>query len=195
MADIDQKLIQKAQRGDRRAFGKLVKKYRNKVLYLAYDLLGNYDDAQDVAQSVFLRVFSGIRNFKGKSSFSTWLYRITVNLSIDFKRSKYRRSSVSIDKNIRDEDDPMPGKIILRDKDKDPLERLEIKDLNEQIENALDTLSEQQREAFVLRHYHGMSMDEISKILECKPGTVRSHLFRAINKLREYLKEDENMQN
>ena len=108
MADIDQKLIHKAQRGDRRAFGKLVKKYRNKVLYLAYDLLGNYDDAQDVAQSVFLRVFSGIRNFKGKSSFSTWLYRITVNQSIDFKRSKYRRSSVSIDKNTRDEDDPIP---------------------------------------------------------------------------------------
>lgn len=193
MADIDQKLILQAQRGDSKAFGKLVKKHRDKVLYLAFDLLGNYDDAQDVAQSVFLRVFRGIRNFKGKSSFSTWLYRITVNLSIDYKRSKYRRSSVPIDKSFNDGDEQSSGKIILRDRDKDPLEQLVNKDLQDHIEKAIDSLSEQQKTAFILRHYHDMNMKEIAQVLDCKPGTVRSHLFRAMNKMRKYLKANDGM--
>ena len=191
MNDKEKQLVLKAQQGNSKAFGKLVKKYQDKVLYLAYDMLGNYDDAQDIAQNAFLKAYKGIGNFKRQSSFSTWLYRIVVNLSIDFKRAKSRRHQISIEKPADDYEQSIEN--TLKDEYKQPDQLVELKDFNKQLEIAMEKLPYNQRMAFVLRHYHDMSMEEIATILECKTGTVRSHLFRAINKLREELKEFETL--
>ena len=187
MKDKETQLVLKAQQGNNKAFGKLVKKYQDKVLYLAYDMIGNYEDAKDIAQNAFFRAFRSIRNFKGKSSFSTWLFRIVINLSIDFKRAKSRNRQVSIEKPLDDSEQPLEN--ILKDKHKQPDQLLELKDFSKHLEKAAEKLPHNQRVAFVLRNYHDMDMDEIAAILECKTGTVRSHLFRAIHKLREELKE------
>ena len=189
MSNKEKQLISKAQQGSNRAFGKLVNKYQDKVLYLAYDLIGNYNDAQDIAQSAFLRAYKAIKNFKGQSTFSTWLYRIVVNLSIDFKRAKSRKRQISIEKSLDNSEQSIEN--ILKNKYKQPDQLLELNDFNIQLEKAIDKLPYSQRTTFVLRHYHDLSMKEIATILECKTGTVRSHLFRAINKLREELKEFE----
>ena len=191
MKEKEKQLVLKAQQGNNRAFGKLIKKYQNKVLYLAFDIIGNYDDAQDIAQSAFLRAFKNIRNFKMQATFSTWLYRIVVNLSIDFNRARSRRRQISIEKPLDDSEQSL--KNILKDKHKQPDQLLVLKDFNKQLEKAVNKLPHNQRIAFVLRNYHDMSMNNIAEILECKTGTVRSHLFRAINKLREQLKEFETL--
>ena len=95
MIDQDKRLIRDAKSGNRNAFGKLVKKYEKKILYLSYDLVGNYEDAKDLAQEVFIRSFQRLHQFEERSGFSTWVYRITVNLAIDFRRrqSRQRRQS------------------------------------------------------------------------------------------------------
>lgn len=188
MKDKDWYLVLKAQHGNARAFGKLVKQYQDKILYLAYDLLENYNDAQEVAQRAFIRAYKSINSFKGQSKFSTWLYRIVVNLSIDFKRAKSRRHQISMNK-LPDEDSDQLLKTELKDQKKRPDELLELKEFNIHLKKSLRKLPHHQRVAFILRHYHDMSMKEIANILGCKDGTVRSHLFRALNKLREDLKE------
>jgi len=192
MNDRETQLVHKAQQGNKKAFGKLVKKYRNKVLYLAYDLVGNYDDAQDIAQNAFLKALNGIRSFQGKSAFSTWLYRIVVNLAIDFKRSKTRKKQISIETSIT-ENSEISIENILEDKHIPPDRIVELKDFNVHAKKAIDKLPNNQRVAFILRHYHDLSMKEIAAVLECEPGTVRSHLFRAINRLRDELKEFESL--
>ncbi|MBN2008615.1 sigma-70 family RNA polymerase sigma factor [candidate division KSB1 bacterium] len=190
MQENERELVKRAQQGDRRAFGKLIQKYQDKILYLAYDLVGNYDDAQDIAQNAFLRAMNGIHAFKAQSSFSTWLYRIVVNLSIDYKRSVKRKKQLSIDEPTSD-DMEQSYKEILNENDKLPDEITELKDFEYHVQRIVETLPQNQRVAFVLRHYHDMDMPEIAKVLNCKTGTVRSHLFRAISKLRTSLKEFE----
>lgn len=184
MKNADEHLVLKAQQGDNNAFDKLVKKYQDKVLYLAYDLVGSYDDAQDIAQNAFLRAYHNLNRFKGEASFSTWLYRIVVNLTIDFRRAETRKRQILIEEPIDEYE-----KNTFKDKQKGPDQLLELKDINDQIEIAINKLPHHQRVAFVLRHYYDMSMKEIAEILKCEPGTVRSHLFRATNKLRAELKE------
>ena len=189
MNDPDAKLVKKAKLGDRRAFGKLVNKYQNKVLYLAYDLTGSYTDAQDVAQNTFMQAFQNIPYFRDESSFSTWIYKITTNAAIDFQRSKKRRRSVFINQpqyeesreelleNIEDSSLPVDKKI-------------EDSDLKNLIAQLVEELSPQQRSAFVLKYFHDKSTDEIAKIIECDPVTVRGHLLRATLKLRKKLKSE-----
>ncbi len=185
----DTKLVKKAKLGDRYAFGKLVKKYQNKVLYLAYDLIGNYVDAQDVAQNVFLQAFQNIPYFRDESSFSTWIYKITTNAAIDFQRSKRRRKKFFIDQPRYEEQQNLSI-----DNIEDPyqsvdkkIENLDLKDL---VSRAVEELSPQQKAAFVLKYFHDKSTDEIAKIIDCDPVTVRGHILRATVKLRKKLKDE-----
>lgn len=189
MSDPDQKLVDKARLGDRQAFGKLVKRYQNKVLFLAYDLIGNYTDAQDVAQNTFLQAFQKISYFRDESSFSTWIYKVATNAAIDFQRSKKRRRSVFIEQSKYDEPREH-GSIIENIEDPEPpiIKSIENSDLKRFISQAVEQLSPQQRAAFVLKFFHDKSTDEIAKIINCDPVTVRGHLLRATIKLRKKLK-------
>jgi len=187
MENKEHTLVEQAKLGDRQAFGKLVKKYQNKVLYLAHDLVGNYYDAQDVAQNTFLRAFQKIDSFRDEATFSTWIYRITTNAAIDFQRSKKRKRAMSLNQPLKDNDE---YELIDTLKDNDPSieKKVENGDLKELIVSLIDLLSPQQRAAFVLKHFHDKSTAEIAEILECDPITVRGHILRATQKLRNKLK-------
>ncbi len=190
MKTDDRQLVINAQNGDQKAFGKLIKRYQDKVLFLAYDLVGNYSDAQDIAQNAFMRAMRGLSSFKAQSTFSTWLYRIVVNLTIDHKRAISRRRTYSFDEHTSEDSDQSYVDLFDSD-DKLPDEIAELKDFDRQVKQIIESLPHNQKVAFVMRHYHDMDMTEIANVLNCKPGTVRSHLFRAIAKLRSSLKDFE----
>ena len=187
--ESDLKLVAKSKLGDRRAFGKLVKKYQNKVLYLAYDLIGNYVDAQDVAQNVFLQAFQNIPYFRDEATFSTWIYKITTNAAIDFQRSRRRRKSLFIDQPQYEEQQKLSIENI-----EDPYQSVEKKiensDLKSLVAKVVEELSPQQKAAFILKYFHDKSTEEIAKIINCNPVTVRGHILRATTKLRKRLKDE-----
>lgn len=183
----ENRYVQNAKRGDRHAFGKLVQHYQDQILALAYDMTGNYDDASDLAQEAFIRAFSRISTFEERARFSTWLYRITVNLALDMHRRRKRRPTTSFDNVLRDGPAPAdPESMVLQ-----PTDRLEQKELREQIDAALANLTYNQRTAIVLKFFHYHSCREIAEIMGCAEGTVRIHLHRAIKHLRKTLKHKE----
>jgi len=190
MKNTDDKLVEKAKMGDSRAFGKLVKLYQNKVLYLAYDLVGNYYDAQDVAQNAFYKAFKNLSFFKAQSSFSTWLYRITTNAAIDFQRSKKRRQAASLNQPISDKKDDRELIDTIKDSNKSFEKKTEDLDMKDLIEKTTESLPPQQRAAFVLKYFHDTSTEEIAEILNCDPITVRGHILRATLKIRKELKAE-----
>lgn len=180
-------MVDKAKQGDRESFGKLVKIYQNKVLYLAHDLVGNYYDAQDVAQNTFLSAFNKISSFRDEATFSTWLYRITTNAAIDFQRSKKRKKAISLNQPVY-EDSEQEMIDTLNNSDQPIDKKVEVNNLKDLVENLVESLSPQQRAAFVLKYFHEKSTAEIAEILKCDPITVRGHILRATQKLRKKLK-------
>jgi RNA polymerase sigma-70 factor (ECF subfamily) len=179
MIQDDEKLVRRAQRGSKRAFGRIVGSYTARIFRFLFDMTGNYEDAQDLTQDVFLRVFLNIKKFRGDSKFSTWLYRIAYNIGIDFRRRKVR---------ARHEDwDSHDYKISLERYNS--IKEDGFSGVSDAIDNALGKLTPSQRSAVVLNYYHGFRMKEIGQILGCAEGTVRVHLFRAMKRLRKELKD------
>lgn len=185
----ESRLVRDAKRGDRHAFGQLVQHYQSRILALGYDLMGNYEDASDLAQDAFIRAFNRISTFEERARFSTWLYRITVNLAMDTHRRRKRRPTTSFDSVLREGTTPMdPDSLVLQ-----PTNRLEQIELREHIDAALDHLTENQRVATVLKYYHYHNCREIADVMGCAEGTVRIHLHRALKHLRKALKNKEIM--
>ncbi|MBN1782906.1 RNA polymerase sigma factor [bacterium] len=176
-------LIRKAQQGDPDAFQELVRLHDRKVMGLACRMLGNIQDAEDVYQEVFMRVYSNIRNFQHKSSFETWLYRIVVNTVINFRRSSKRhRGFTSISDQFEKtaawspmDEKPLPDEIVMN------------QEILKNIHDALDRLTMIQRTVFTLRFYQEFKINEIADILECTEGTIKNTLFRSIRKMRQAL--------
>lgn len=189
ITESDLKLVERSKLGDRQAFGKLVKKYQNKVLYLAYDLIGNYVDAQDVAQNVFLQAFQNISYFRDEAAFSTWIYKITTNAAIDFQRGKRRRKSLFIDQ-PQDEEQQKLSINNIEDPYQSVEKKIETSDLRDLVAKIVERLSPQQKAAFVLKYFHDKSTEEIAAIIGCDPVTVRGHILRATLKLRKKLKDE-----
>ena len=189
MKNVELKLIKKAKQGDKQAFGKLVLKYQDKVFYLAFDITNNSNDAQDIAQNTFLQIYQKLCYFREESSFSTWLYRITTNASIDFLRKKNKQKGISLNQpNENGEKNYLID--TLEDKSLSIEKKFEDRDLKDLISETLDMLSPRQKAAFVLRYYHNKKSDEIAEILECNAKTVRSHILRATIKLRKFLEDE-----
>jgi len=181
LKDSDHKLIEKFKSGDHRSFEVLIQKYNEKVLLLSYDILDSYEDAKDVAQEVFIRVYNSIQGFRGDSKFSTWLYRITMNLSISYWRKKNRSREMIVD-------DEIWQRLSLNSAEKSIDQEVENQEFNKKLYQLMNLLSDHQRTAFILRHYHGLTTDEISEVMECKGSTVRVHLFRALQKIKDELR-------
>jgi RNA polymerase sigma-70 factor, ECF subfamily len=185
MIDSEKRLIQKAKQGDKIAFGKLVEEYHQKLLYVAYDLVGDYDEAKDLAQETFLRAYVKLSQFEERSKFSTWLYRILYNLSIDSHRKKKRNPQYSLEEKLRQVTEggqKMPASVILQ-----PGEDLERDETARQLDSALEKLTLNQRIAVVMRYYHQKSSKEISEVMGCAESTVRIHIFRALAHMRKDL--------
>ena len=185
MVDDEQRLIEQAQQGDRRAFRTLVQRYQQPIYFLARDLAGNHHDAEDLAQETFIRALRFLEKFRGEAKFGSWLYRITVNCYIDSRRKK-QVSTVS----IHDEANESRGfsEQALPDlRQHSPEDGAQARGIQEHIEQALTTLSPRERSVFVLRHYKDMPLKEIAGTLDIAEGTVKALLFRAIQRLQKAL--------
>ena len=184
MAENDQILVDRFTSGDTSAFQELVERHKKKVYYLAYDITGDHHEAEDVSQEVFVKVFRSLNTFRRDAKMSSWLYKITVNASIDSLRKKSSKPETSIDILERADvrDNPMGSSI-----DLDPERSAELLLLQKHISHALQKISPKERSVFVMRHYNDLKIREIAEILNISIGTVKALLFRAIKKLRKEL--------
>lgn len=180
----DEALVKQSQSGDKVAFEELVKRYEKKIYNLIVRMLNNEEESSDVLQETFLQVYKMISKFRGKSQFSTWLYRIAVNNSL-MRLRKHKHQTVSLDEPVKDNDDEeMPRQI--SDWSGNPersSENLEIKQI---VTNSLDKLPDDYRSVLVLRDVEGLSNKEVGKILNLSLSAVKSRLHRA----RMFLRED-----
>ncbi|MBE2279490.1 MAG: sigma-70 family RNA polymerase sigma factor [Ignavibacteriaceae bacterium] len=179
-------LIKRASSGDSYAFEALVSRYDKKVLSIAMRYVKSEDDAQDIYQEVFIRVFKNLKNFEFKSEFSTWLYRITVNVCLNFIEKQKKNNALSIYENFGgdDDDDSFSFESTLKAKDLNPEENLSNKEKGELIKDAIETLSPKQKMVFTLKHFEELKIKEIAEIMDCTEGTVKRYLFDATGKLR-----------
>jgi len=183
----EKELIIKAQQGDQSAFEELIYNYDHGVLSVAMKYVRDPDDAKDIYQEVFIRVFRGLKKFEFRSEFSTWLFRITTNVCLTYKTKKKEQMIVSLHEEF-DEDKTDYENRELQFDGLSPEEETTSSDLKILINNAVDSLSAKQRITFVLKHYEGYKIREIAEMLNCKEGTVKKYLFDAINNLRKKLR-------
>jgi RNA polymerase sigma-70 factor (ECF subfamily) len=183
----DEILIKNAQRGDMQAFEQLVTRYDSQVLNIAHSFRNNIEDAKDIYQEVFIRVYKGLKNFGFNSEFSTWLFRITTNVCITFQQKKKKLDYDSIDREYSFDDEPgqkisdtIPG---IEFADKQAISS----DLRNLINKALDRLPPQQKLAFTLKYYQDYKIREIADIMNCTEGTVKRYLFNGMKKMKTYL--------
>ena len=182
--DNDTELVERARNGDKIACSRLVEEHKKNVYYLAYDLTRSREDAQDISQDVFLRAFRSMKNFRGDSKFSSWLYRITANACFSLKSNRNYRIMKERD-NIEEMKDHQPG---MKDSASvSPERKTESGFIQKNIEKALQKLTQREKTVFVMRNYSEMSFDEIVGILKLRPGTVRNLNFKALQKLRKEL--------
>lgn len=180
MVPSDSELIIKAQNGDSMAFEELIYRYDKMVLRIAIKFTGDSDDAKDIYQEVFIRVFKALSGFQFKSEFSTWLFRITSNTCISFKRKYDKKKYVS----INDENDSGDIATIPENDDLSPDNLAVNSEFGNILNKALDTLSPNQKMSFLLKHYEGYKIREIAEIMSCKEGTIKKYLFEAVRKLK-----------
>jgi RNA polymerase sigma-70 factor (ECF subfamily) len=179
------RLIQRARGGDLEAMSLLIDRYQKHVYNLAYRLCGNYDDANDIAQEAFLRVFHSLGNFRGESNFSTWLYRIVTNVFLDERKKQRVRSHNSLEEYMELEDSTVARQI--EDPSPGPEEAITAKERSDVIGSAVLSLPETQRVMIVLYHFQERSYEEIAEIMNMPIGTVKSRLNRARLALRNKL--------
>lgn len=182
---VEKELIRRAKKGDVEAFEELISGYEKKVYNTVYRFFNNSEDAMDITQEIFIKVFTSLHSFRESASFSTWLYRIAVNTCIDFMRKK------------KDETVPIKEEIIAGNDIKHgsysqlPEDFVEKRELKEALLKAINSLPYEQRICVILRDIQGFSYTEMSEILMCSLGTIKSRLNRGRRALREILKSPE----
>ncbi|MGE5404502.1 MAG: sigma-70 family RNA polymerase sigma factor [Candidatus Saccharibacteria bacterium] len=187
----DSDLIQLSIEGDTRAFEELVGKYQHKVYSLSFRYMGNEDDANDMAQEAFIKAYRSLKSFKGDSSFSTWLYRITANVCLDELRKRKRTlHMISLDEPVA----TLDGDDMERDiADSSPTADImyERKELEEQLQGVIMTLKPEHRSVVVLRDVMDLTYEDMADILQCSVGTIKSRLSRAREILRKKISDRE----
>ena len=189
MSSNDTELIMLTQRGNMDAFEQLVQRYDKQVFTIAARYVSCSDDAKDIYQEVFLRVYKGLPKFQFKSEFSTWLFRITTNVCLSQKIRRQKHPHTSLDQEVHNEDGQAQAlKDTLADNTSAD-QQTHSAEISSKVEHALQTLSPRQKMVFTLKHYEGYKLKEIAKIMNCGEGTVKKYLFEAIARLRKQLKE------
>lgn len=176
--DIDRRLVERVQQGDKMAFDLLVTKYQRKLFRLVLRLVNNQAEAEDVVQETFIKAYRALHQFRGDSAFYTWLYRIGINTAKNFLDNQVRRMQVSADANAGQIEPYEEGENLLRDIDT-PESVLASKQIAQTVDIAMDDLPDDLRMALSLREIEGLSYDEIASVMDCPIGTVRSRIFRA----------------
>jgi RNA polymerase sigma-70 factor, ECF subfamily len=185
LSDTD--LIIQAQKGDQSAFEELVYRYDRSVLSITIKYANNEDDAKDLYQEVFIRVYRGLKSFRFQSEFSTWLFRITTNVCLSYKSRSKEHLKVSIDNDFDDEENEYSTTKELVYNGSSPEEIVSGANIGDIVNAAVESLSPKQKITFVLKHYEGYKIREIAEMLNCKEGTVKKYLFDATNNLRKKL--------
>ena len=189
MTPKDDDLVRDFLKGKESAFEELVYRYEKKVYSLCYRYVENQEDALDLAQEAFVRVYRFLPQFRFDAAFSTWVYRLTVNSCLDFLRRNKQNRTYSLDAPMELETGELKREVT--DEGPSPLEELERKELRREVRMALDRLPEEQRVPIFLKEFQDMSYEDIAKILKVPLGTVRSRISRGRLKLKTILMEME----
>jgi RNA polymerase sigma-70 factor (ECF subfamily) len=180
-------LVRRARQGDLGAYDELVRRYQERIYATVYHMTSNHEDANDLAQEAFIKGFQALKSFKGGSSFYTWLYRIAVNKTINFLKQRKNKAQLSLDDlDFNAEHDPDLVALI---SDKTPRREINLAELQEKLNTAMQKLSEPHRLVVTLHDVQGLSHEEIAEIMACNIGTVRSRLFYARQQLQAYLSD------
>jgi RNA polymerase sigma-70 factor (ECF subfamily) len=184
MASTDEELVARSIGGDLDSFNQLVLRWERPIYALAYRVIGREEDARDVAQEAFLRAFRALGGFKGQAKFSSWLYRITLNLCRDWIRRE-RRTPIA--------QAPEGVDLIELAGESSPTESVEElvsrRQLGRAVEKAMARLPEEQRTAIILKEYHGLTFQEIADLLDCPLSTVKTRLYQGLSVLRKQLRQ------
>jgi len=184
MPSTDEELVARSQGGDLDSFNQLVLRWERPIYALAYRVIGREEDARDVAQETFLRAFRALKGFKGQAKFSSWLYRITLNLCRDWIRRERRTPVVQPPEGID---------VIELAGETSPSESIEElvsrHELGRAVGKAMSQLPEEQRTAIILKEYHGLTFQEIADLLDCPLSTVKTRLYQGLTVLRKQLRE------
>lgn len=183
----DTDLIIQAQKGNQNAFEELVYRYDRNVLSVTLKYANNVDDAKDLYQEVFIRVYRGLKNFRFQSEFSTWLFRVTTNVCLTYKSRSKEHLKVSIDQNFDVEDLEISKSQEPVYEGSSPEEISTGTEITELVSSAVESLSPKQKMTFILKHYEGYKIREIAEMMNCKEGTVKKYLFDAVKNLRKKL--------
>ena len=184
-SDTDQQLVQRAQRGDLRAFDLLVLKYQGRIGALVSRYINDPGEVEDVTQEAFIKAYRALDKFRGDSAFYTWLYRIASNAAKNHLVAKGRRPGA--DATIEDAEGFEQAELI--SESRTPEAVLMSEELAQVVTEAMDALPEELRAALTLREFEGLSYDDIAAVLECPVGTVRSRIFRAREAIDDRVRE------
>ncbi|MGE0594204.1 MAG: RNA polymerase sigma factor [Vicinamibacterales bacterium] len=180
----DEELVARSVAGDRDSFNQLVLRWERPIYALAYRTLGREEDARDVCQDAFLRAYRALPGFKGQAKFSSWLYRITLNLCRDWMRRQRRAPMIQVPEGMD------PVEMVT---ETGPVESIETlvarRELSAVVEAAMAELPEEQRTAILLKEYHGMTFQEIADLLGCPLSTVKTRLYQGLSVLRRQFEQ------
>jgi RNA polymerase sigma-70 factor, ECF subfamily len=174
--EIVRELVRRFKHGEEKAYNELVNLYKQRIFNLALKMVRNREDAMDLAQEAFVKAYHSLKDFREEASFSTWLYRIAVNLCLNFTQRDKFRSFILLEE--------MTQPVLSNDS---PLKDLEQKELHQAIDQAVLNLPGKQRAVFILRRYQELPHSEIAKILDKSEGTIKANYFQAVKKLRKSL--------
>lgn len=184
--DIDKRLVERVQHGDKKAFELLFSKYQRKLMRLVSRLVRDQAEAEDVVQEAFIKAYRALPQFRGDSAFYTWLYRIGINTAKNYLVTQGRRAPTSTDADVEEAETFDDGEY-LRDVNT-PESMLATKQIAQTVNLAMEALPEELRMAISLREIEGLSYDEIADVMGCPIGTVRSRIFRAREAIAEKLR-------
>lgn len=185
--ETEDDLVNRARDGDLAAYDDLIRRYQERIYATVYHMTSNHEDANDIAQDVFIKAFQALPKFKGDSGFFTWIYRIAVNRTLNFLKQRKRRQTLSLDEfDFNVEEDPAFVSLISKS---NPRRDINLSELQEKLNAAMMRLSEKHRLVVMLHDIQGLPHGEIGKIMDCNTGTVRTRLFYARQQLQAFLSE------
>jgi len=182
VAWTDEELVSRSARGDHDSFNELVVRWQRPIFALAYRVIGHEEDARDVCQETFLRAFRGIKGFKGQAKFSSWLYRIAINLCYDKNRRAQRSPLSKVSDNI-DVLDLAPAEVAGNSLE----DQVGWRELGSEVSRAMMAISPEQRTAIVLKEYQGLTFREIADLQGCPVSTVKTRVYQGLTRLRQEL--------
>ena len=184
MTWTDEELVARSKTGDTESFNQLVKRWERPIFALAYRTLGREEDARDVTQETFLRAFRALSGFKGDAKFSSWLYRIALNLCRDWMRKERRAPLVAVPEGVDVE------QLVADQGPTETVEDLAARaEMGREVAKAMAHLPEEQRHAIILKEYHGLTFQEIANLMRCPLSTVKTRVYQGLSTLRKQLGE------